>query len=211
MRKATLLGRRDEQGGEDPTGSTSSTDSSADWSTFDPRPESGDDSSSSSFGSDSEHDAEERQEVKDEQVVIPMQRVCCDWANSQRPALWAWERARREALERAVTYRLGDGAYRANCHGRDDDEQGLMPYDEEYSVDPRCDHDGVYYVNTVLRTGTISSRPWFLSRRPAMRAGQRKDLLPGRTAEWVGVGRTSIWSSGYPAMKRSASATWTIW
>jgi hypothetical protein len=64
---ATLPVRRDEQGGEGPTDSTSSTDSSADWSTFDPRPESEDDSSSSSPSSDSEHDARERQEVKDEQ------------------------------------------------------------------------------------------------------------------------------------------------
>ena len=56
-------------------------------------------------------------------------------------------RARRDALERAVTYRLDDGAYSVSCQGQDD-EQGLMPDDEEYSVDPRCDHNGFLYANT---------------------------------------------------------------
>ena len=39
-------------------------------------------------------------------------------------------RAIREALERAVTYRLDDGVYSVSCHGQDD-EQGFMPDEEE--------------------------------------------------------------------------------
>ena len=59
--------RQEEQGGEDPTGSTSSTDPSTVWSTLDPRAESGDDSSSSSPDSDTDHGAKARPEVKGEQ------------------------------------------------------------------------------------------------------------------------------------------------
>ena len=67
MHIAALPARRDDQGGEAPTGSTLSTDSSAEWSTHDPRAESGNGSSSSSPRSDSEHCVEKRQEVEDEQ------------------------------------------------------------------------------------------------------------------------------------------------
>ena len=64
---AFLPERQEQPGGEEPADSTSSTDPSADWSTFDPRAESENDYSSYSVDSDSDHGAAERQAAKDEQ------------------------------------------------------------------------------------------------------------------------------------------------
>ena len=75
-------------------------------------------------------------------------------------------RARRHAVERAVTCRLEDGAYSVNCLG-EEDEPIMILDDDEYVVDPKCDHHGYEYASA----GFEEQNRFFKTMVPRRRTG----------------------------------------
>ena len=191
---AAFLPERQEEvhGGEDPTESSSSVAPSTDFSTYDSRAESDDDHSSYSVDSSSDHGADERQAAKDEQgrkrvddekkecridpdpkSLLPLAQAAS--LNFQGMGT----KARRNAVERAATCRLEDGTYSVNCQG-EEGEPALVLDDDEYVVDPKCDHNGFNYAST----GFEGQNHFFKTMVPEQRAGYEgwPDVRPSARA-----------------------------
>ena len=97
-------------------------------------------------------------------------------------------KARRDAVERAVTCRLEDVTYSLSCQG-EEGEPPLVLDEEECVVNPKCDHSGFTYAPT----GFEDQNRFFKTMVPEQRTGYEgwPDARPSAKANR----RVEIWKT----------------